>query len=257
MEEILASIRKIIADDDALPLTRPSGEARSTFATPKPFEVNVTSLAPRSAPPPPVREPAAQPLAASAPPVSPPRSDAAAPSAAAPVVAAPAVVAPQQSEAPVAQAPEVLPPIEAGKAATSEAAFEDPDLASFAQLASELSLHDLRPAIDEASSGDMTEIDDALASVDADAALLSSGAANDAGEPSETPVILSPEADASVSSAFRALSASVELANSETIDRHVRDMLRPMLKQWLDDNLPVMVERMVRAEIERVARGGR
>jgi cell pole-organizing protein PopZ len=30
-----------------------------------------------------------------------------------------------------------------------------------------------------------------------------------------------------------------------------------MLKQWLDDNLPVLVERLVRAEIERVARGGR
>ena len=34
-------------------------------------------------------------------------------------------------------------------------------------------------------------------------------------------------------------------------------MLRPMLKAWLDENLPAMVERLVRAEIERVARGGR
>jgi len=32
-------------------------------------------------------------------------------------------------------------------------------------------------------------------------------------------------------------------------------MLRPMLKGWLDDNLPAMVERLVRAEIERVSRG--
>jgi cell pole-organizing protein PopZ len=30
-----------------------------------------------------------------------------------------------------------------------------------------------------------------------------------------------------------------------------------MLKTWLDDNLPVIVERLVRVEIERVARGGR
>ena len=30
-----------------------------------------------------------------------------------------------------------------------------------------------------------------------------------------------------------------------------------MLKHWLDDNLPGLVERMVRAEIERVSRGGR
>jgi len=34
-------------------------------------------------------------------------------------------------------------------------------------------------------------------------------------------------------------------------------MLRPMLKQWLDDNLPGIVERLVRQEIERVARGRR
>jgi cell pole-organizing protein PopZ len=29
------------------------------------------------------------------------------------------------------------------------------------------------------------------------------------------------------------------------------------LQQWLDDTLPVLVERLVRAEIERVARSGR
>ena len=32
----------------------------------------------------------------------------------------------------------------------------------------------------------------------------------------------------------------------------VRAELRPMLKEWLDTNLPAMVERLVRAEIERV-----
>jgi hypothetical protein len=35
----------------------------------------------------------------------------------------------------------------------------------------------------------------------------------------------------------------------------VREMLRPMVKEWLDDNLPTMVERLVRDEIQRVARG--
>jgi uncharacterized protein len=34
-------------------------------------------------------------------------------------------------------------------------------------------------------------------------------------------------------------------------------MMRPMIKSWLDDNLPGIVERLVRAEIERVSRGGR
>ncbi len=36
-----------------------------------------------------------------------------------------------------------------------------------------------------------------------------------------------------------------------------RTMLRPMLKTWLDDNLPLMVERLVREEIDRVSRGRR
>ncbi len=34
----------------------------------------------------------------------------------------------------------------------------------------------------------------------------------------------------------------------------VREMLRPMLAQWLDENLPDMVERLVKAEISRIAR---
>lgn len=33
----------------------------------------------------------------------------------------------------------------------------------------------------------------------------------------------------------------------------VREMLRPMLAQWLDENLPGMVEKMVQAEIARIA----
>jgi cell pole-organizing protein PopZ len=33
----------------------------------------------------------------------------------------------------------------------------------------------------------------------------------------------------------------------------VRDMLRPMLAEWIDRNLPAMVERLVKAEIARIA----
>ena len=47
------------------------------------------------------------------------------------------------------------------------------------------------------------------------------------------------------------------LQNAAFVEEAVKEMLRPMLRQWLDNNLPVMVERLVRAEIERVARGGR
>jgi len=37
-----------------------------------------------------------------------------------------------------------------------------------------------------------------------------------------------------------------------TIADLVREEMRPMLKAWLDSNLPPLVERLVRAEIERV-----
>jgi cell pole-organizing protein PopZ len=67
--------------------------------------------------------------------------------------------------------------------------------------------------------------------------------------------LLSPATSAAVDSAFNSLSNTVLVQNSRTLDDLVREMLRPMLKAWLDDNLPNMVERMVRAEIERVSRG--
>jgi cell pole-organizing protein PopZ len=40
-----------------------------------------------------------------------------------------------------------------------------------------------------------------------------------------------------------------------TIESLMRDMLRPMLKEWLDENLPSVVERMVEKEIARISRG--
>ena len=70
-------------------------------------------------------------------------------------------------------------------------------------------------------------------------------------------MLLSQRADAAVSQSFGSLAHTVLTQNARTIDDVVKDMLRPMLKTWLDDNLPVIVERLVRAEIERVARGGR
>ncbi|WP_420604384.1 PopZ family protein [Methylobacterium sp.] len=61
--------------------------------------------------------------------------------------------------------------------------------------------------------------------------------------------------DASVGHAFQLLAGTRVSQNARTIEDMVQDMLRPMLQSWLDDNLPGMVERLVRAEIERVARG--
>jgi cell pole-organizing protein PopZ len=69
--------------------------------------------------------------------------------------------------------------------------------------------------------------------------------------------LLSPQADAAVSHAFNALTSTILTSNARTLEDLVKDMMRPMLKVWLDDNLPALVERLVRTEIERVTRGPR
>ncbi len=51
--------------------------------------------------------------------------------------------------------------------------------------------------------------------------------------------------------------AAIDGAERRSLDEIAEDMLRPMLREWLDDNLPTLVERLVREEIERVARGPR
>jgi hypothetical protein len=61
--------------------------------------------------------------------------------------------------------------------------------------------------------------------------------------------------DGSVRAAFNALLASRFVQHSDAVIGLTREMLRPMLKTWLDDNLPGIVERLVSAEIERIARG--
>lgn len=48
--------------------------------------------------------------------------------------------------------------------------------------------------------------------------------------------------------------AEMNFDSGNTVEGMVREMLRPMLKSWLDANLPSIVEREVRKEVERIAR---
>jgi uncharacterized protein len=131
-------------------------------------------------------------------------------------------------------------------------------------------------------SGDVLDLTESMAAAPPAAAMPNSGAAaqfrtidgaSDVSfdEPSGQPVsqvdfdrgapraerrqLLSRETTAAVDSAFNALAQTVLVQNARTLEDLVREMLRPLLKSWLDDNLPAVVERMVRAEIERVSRG--
>ena len=67
--------------------------------------------------------------------------------------------------------------------------------------------------------------------------------------------LVSDEVSSIVTNAFGDLTHTILSSNPRTMENVVEDMLRPMLKAWLDQNLPIMVERLVRAEIERVSRG--
>jgi cell pole-organizing protein PopZ len=56
-------------------------------------------------------------------------------------------------------------------------------------------------------------------------------------------------------SAFGQLSSSLLMPRTDrTLEDVVRELLRPMLQQWLDDNLPAIVQQAVQTEVERIAR---
>lgn len=67
--------------------------------------------------------------------------------------------------------------------------------------------------------------------------------------------ILSPDAATASREKLAALSALVvkpEDGSDNTLEGLVREMLRPMLKDWLDQRLPVLVEHLVEKEIARI-----
>jgi cell pole-organizing protein PopZ len=70
--------------------------------------------------------------------------------------------------------------------------------------------------------------------------------------------LMSPDTEAQTQSAFRALNETMQARATvdQTFEHMTRELLHGMLQQWLDANLPSMVEEIVREEIQRVARRG-
>jgi hypothetical protein len=210
MEEILASIRRIIADDDAnkVPSNGPepmNAEAPPAAAIPPP---PMSSMPMPSAPSRVRVEPEAHPAPA---PSNPPE---------------PASVAERSSDIfdlteSMAAMPQSSP--------DSQAASVMPN-PQFRTIDGNSDV-----GFDEESEGPM--------------AAMPAPSAEDRGS------LISKATTAAVDSAFSALAQTVLVQNARTLEDLVREMLRPMLKSWLDDNLPGLVERLVRAEIERVSRG--
>lgn len=68
--------------------------------------------------------------------------------------------------------------------------------------------------------------------------------------------LVSVDAETASRSALDQLSAMIvkpEVTGTDTLEGMVREMLRPMLRDWLDTNLPRIVESLVSKEIARIS----
>ena len=212
MEEILASIRRIIADDEAKPAKQP--EPAPPPAPAAPIAAVAEKPAPRPAPPPPRPVAPVAPVAEVKPPAPPP-----------PAPPPPADVfdlTEAMAATPSAPAPSSFRTI----AGESDVVFADraPDTAPPAPPPPE----PVARVVEEARKQFVSMPDRNL---------------------------LSATTASAVDNAFNSLANTVLGNNARTLEDLVKEMLRPMLKSWLDDNLPGLVDRIVRAEIERVSRG--
>lgn len=68
--------------------------------------------------------------------------------------------------------------------------------------------------------------------------------------------IISPPTASAAAGAMARLAGTLRVADTpgQTVEGVVRELLKPMLKEWLDRNLPAIVESRVEAELERIAR---
>jgi uncharacterized protein len=239
MEEILASIRRIIADDEAKPVA--AEKAPPAPASPPP--------AAAAAPPPKTEKPApAPPPARAAEP--PPRAPAkAATPAAPPPTAAPSAPNNQDDIDALLNGLDDVTIAEEIRPAAPEPEPE-PDVL---ELTDEMALQDPQPQ----PAFRRVEPPDDLEFTEAAARAPVREPAYDLPPPSpiDSPAILSRSTVSAVESAFNSLAHTVLSNNARTLEDLVKEMLRPMLKSWLDDNLPGLVERIVKAEIDRVSRG--
>ncbi|OXE36316.1 MAG: pole-organizing protein PopZ [Phenylobacterium zucineum] len=72
------------------------------------------------------------------------------------------------------------------------------------------------------------------------------------------PGLVSTPAASAAAAAFGHLSSTLLMPrDGRTLEDVTRELLRPLLKQWLDDHLPRIVQETVQAEVDRISRGGR
>ncbi|TIR25952.1 MAG: DUF2497 domain-containing protein [Mesorhizobium sp.] len=111
-----------------------------------------------------------------------------------------------------------------------------------------------KPAVRAPEAAPRVEIDKEEPAVEAVAHAGAPQSSAPEAQPSR-PAILSEHTGRQVAAAFGELSDAFASRGKKSFDEMAEEMLRPMLQDWLDNNLPTLVERLVREEIERVARG--
>jgi cell pole-organizing protein PopZ len=249
MEEILASIRRIIADDEAKPPAAekpPVAEKPASPATPSRPEKPAAAAAAKPAAMtdiPPSAIPAAQAAKAAPPPVK-------------PAVPEPPAVAASNSQDDIdallngldeaTSADEIRPPLPDGEVFELTDAMAVPEPSPPPQKPS---FHKIEP------DDDLEFTETAAARAVHRQPAYEPPPFESAAPPPQAQQILSRSTVSAVESAFNTLANTVLSNNARTLEDLVKEMLRPMLKSWLDDNLPGLVERIVKAEIERVSRG--
>jgi uncharacterized protein len=226
MEEILASIRRIIADDEAKPAAAEKPASPAAAAKPAVMKDIPPSAiapapkpvaAPKPAPPPPPPPPAPEPVASNN------QDDIDAMLASLDAATPEADIRPAQPEADVFELTDEMALPEPAPSAATFSKVEPQDDIEFTEAKASRRQPAYEPPFESAPARP----------------------------------ILSHSTVSAVESAFNSLANTVLSNNARTLEDLVKEMLRPMLKSWLDDNLPGLVERIVKAEIERVSRGGR
>jgi uncharacterized protein len=257
MEEILASIRRIIADDEAKPplAEKPAAPAAAPAPAPAPAKPDRPAAV----------APAAKPVMADIPPSKIPAAVAAATKvAAAAPPPAPTPVPPPPAPAPAPDASNNQDDIDALLSGLDESTSVDeirPSQADIEVLELTDDMAVPNPPPPQATFHKIEPQDDIEFAESAASRAINRAPAYDppsfetSAPPPPSQPILSQSTVSAVESAFNTLAHTVLSSNARTLEDLVKEMLRPMLKSWLDDNLPSLVERIVKAEIERVSRG--
>ncbi|MBU6461979.1 MAG: DUF2497 domain-containing protein [Bradyrhizobium sp.] len=243
MEEILASIRRIIADDEAKPAAAEKPTAPAAPARPeKPAAAAPAARAPVMNNIPPSTAAPAKPAAAKPAPAPPPPSAKPAPAASNSQDDIDAMLAGFDAAASEPEVPPAPAPADVFEL-TDDMALPKP--AAMAPVP--------QPAFQKVEPADDLEF--AESGSRAARRQQSFEPPPFESQPAPQQQILSRSTVSAVESAFNSLANTVLSNNARTLEDLVKEMLRPMLKSWLDDNLPGLVERIVKAEIERVSRG--